>query len=201
MLCRGAALQIAARLASRHPGRGQFSVIKRGAAFEWECGRREQSTPCRKRPSRNAAKAAVLLFATGLVLGACGSGPGVSLSRSEERTAIRLSAGDREHLLRGMRTYLASVQGIIEALPQNKHAIVAESARKGGLEMLSGVPASVAVSLPPGFLMLSMDTHQKFDALARSASAGDAKVQLLTQLGDILANCSACHAQYRLLPN
>jgi hypothetical protein len=175
--------------------------MKHGTAIELGCGRQEQSTPCPQGPSRNAAKAALLLLATSLVLGACGSGPGVSLSRSEERTAIRLSAGDREHLLRGMRTYLASVQGIIEALPQNKHAVVAESAKKGGLEMLTGVPASVAVSLPPGFLMLSMDTHQKFDALARSASAGDAKAQLLTQLGDILANCSACHAQYQLAPN
>lgn len=143
---------------------------------------------------------AVLMLTTCLVLGACGSRLDGNLPLAEERTAIRLSAADREHLRQGMQRYLASVQGIIEALPENKHAAVSERAKKGGLEMLSGVSTSVAVHLPPGFLMLSMDTHQKFDALSRSAAAGESKAAVLKQLGDILANCTACHTKYRLSP-
>jgi hypothetical protein len=143
----------------------------------------------------------IIMLAACLVLGACGNRPDGTLRGPDERTAVRLSAADREYLRQGMQRYIASVQGIIEALPVNKHAAVSESAKKGGMEMLSGVSASVVVHLPPEFLMLSMDTHQKFDALSRSAAAGESKAAMLSQLGDILANCTACHAKYRLPSN
>jgi hypothetical protein len=149
-------------------------------------------------------RCAVIMLATCLVLGACGNQLNSSLRGSEERVAIRLSVAESEHLRQGMQRYLASVQGIVEALPHNKRVAVSENAKNGGvgmLGMLSGVPASVVVRLPPEFLMLSMDTHQKFDALSRSAAAGESKSQMLMQLGDILANCTACHAKYKLTPN
>lgn len=146
-------------------------------------------------------RCAVIMLATSFVLGACGNQLNSSLRGSEERVAIRLSVKESEHLRQGMQRYLASVQGIVEALHHNKRVAVSESAKNGGVGMLSGVPASVAVRLPPEFLMLSMDTHQKFDALSHSAAAGESKSQMLMQLGDILANCTACHAKYMLTSN
>ena len=103
----------------------------------------------------------------------------------------------------GMRVYLESTRGIIEALADRKMSVVAENARKAGTGALHDVPLSVAAKLPPEFVLLSMDTHQKFDALSRYADAAGrtgGKTEVLQHLRDILANCTACHATYRIWP-
>ncbi len=99
-----------------------------------------------------------------------------------------------------MRTYLESTQGIIEALAENKLSAVAENARKAGMGAVQDVPLWAALKLPPGFLMLGMDTHQKFDALSHVASGPGSRKEILQQLRDILANCTACHGTYRVSP-
>ncbi|KAB2943132.1 hypothetical protein [Hyphomicrobium sp.] len=119
----------------------------------------------------------------------------------EQRTLIVLSGNELAHLRSGMRVYLESVQGIIEGLAENKMARVKDEARKAGVEILGAVPASTAVTLPVDFLMLSMDTHQKFDALSAAAAAGASKSEVLGSLRDILSNCTSCHARYRGSPN
>ena len=70
---------------------------------------------------------------------------------------------------------------------------------------LSGVKRSmdeeaieIAIKLPPEFVALSLDTHQKFDALGLEAARGGTKIGALKQLDEILANCTACHATFRL---
>jgi hypothetical protein len=102
-----------------------------------------------------------------------------------------------------MRVYLESTRGIIEALADRKMSVVAENARKAGTGALHDVRLSVAAKLPPEFVLLSMDTHQKFDALSRYADAAGrigGKTEVLQHLSDILANCTACHATYRIRP-
>lgn len=149
-------------------------------------------------------KAAILRVATTLAalqlvfLAACG-GPKIEAApRADERTPIELAPEDAEHLRAGMRAYLASIQGIIEALPRNKMAVVASEAKRAGMGMVTDIPLSLVAELPPGFVVLSMDTHQKFDALSREAEASGSKNSVLTHLQGILANCAACHATYRI---
>jgi hypothetical protein len=142
-----------------------------------------------------AAPVVVFLFFSAALSG-CGGVQG-GLGSPGERTAVRLSAAQGEHFRYGMRQYLSSVQGVVEALSRSDRAQASGSARKAGVDMLRDVSASVAVNLPPEFLMLSMDTHQKFDALAQSAGAGESKAEMMQHLSAILANCTACHASYR----
>lgn len=52
--------------------------------------------------------------------------------------------------------------------------------------------------MPPQFMLLAADTHQRFDAVATAAKAGSTRSELLTMLSDIVANCMACHAANRL---
>ncbi|KAB2917353.1 MAG: hypothetical protein F9K29_09830 [Hyphomicrobiaceae bacterium] len=99
-----------------------------------------------------------------------------------------------------MRTYLESVQAIVDALPKNKMAVASASARKSGMGAVNDVSVSTATKLPPEFILLSMDTHQKFDDLARAAAETGRKGVVLDHLRDILANCTACHATYRIAP-
>jgi cytochrome c556 len=52
--------------------------------------------------------------------------------------------------------------------------------------------------LPEQFLTWGTQTHQGFDALAASVTAGDAADTVLVRLGAITQMCVTCHATYRL---
>ena len=133
-----------------------------------------------------------------VLLTGCGVPQLGSAFRAAARAPIQLSANEREHLRFGMRVYLESVEGITQALAENKLPLAAKSARKSGMGMMDEAEISIALKLPPEFVALSLDTHQKFDALAIDAAEGGTKMGPLKQLGDILANCTACHATYRI---
>jgi hypothetical protein len=151
---------------------------------------------------RSALTVVVLLAAcvVSQLLTACGGSRVGAASSPDARTPVHLSAKEREHLRSGMRIYLESMHGIIEALAESKMSAVAQNARKAGIEALRDVPLWSAIKLPPEFVLLGMDTHQKFDDLSRAASRMGNRKEVLQQLRDILANCTGCHATYRLSP-
>ncbi len=126
--------------------------------------------------------------------------PADGRTAAEIRTAVVLSDKDREHLRQGMRLYLESTQGIVEALGDNKLAEVQSHARKAGMSATQNVPLWVAVTLTPEFVLLGIDTHQKFDDLAAAAGQRASSREILKRLDEILLNCTACHASFRLSP-
>ncbi len=66
------------------------------------------------------------------------------------------------------------------------------------MSMVQELPVSLVTKLPPDFILMSLDTHQKFEALSRMESGDGTRNAALEDLRDILANCTACHAMYRL---
>jgi cytochrome c556 len=142
-----------------------------------------------------------LLVVAGLALtamSACDRPHVESAAIVDTRTTISLSVASAEHLRRGMRAYLESTQAIVEALAESNHKSIAEHARKSGTGATQDIPLWTAVSLPPEFVLLGLDTHQKFDALAAAARQNASRKEILEQLGNILLNCMACHSGYRL---
>jgi hypothetical protein len=135
-----------------------------------------------------------------LLLAACSVARDASPSHAESRTPIELPAKERERMRAGMRAYLEAVDGITTALAENRMPGVAKSAKAVGTDMIKDVSLGDVMTLPPAFLAMSLDTHQKFDALAKDAADYTTKTAALKQLGAILANCTACHAAYRLAP-
>lgn len=123
---------------------------------------------------------------------------GRSASKGDQRETVSLSRAETAEMLSGMRTYLETVQGIVSALAENKVARVGDLASRSGNKMLSGMNPMMGLKLPVGFAMMSLDTHDKFDKLAEKARRGVSRTEVLTDLGDILSNCSGCHAAYRL---
>lgn len=117
----------------------------------------------------------------------------------DERIAITLDANERALMLAGMRTYLESVHEIITALAANKTAPVHDAAKRSGAAMLQDVSPLTALKLPPGFVSMSFDTHDKFDRLAEKASKPTSRNELLRDLDAILANCTACHANFKFV--
>lgn len=120
-----------------------------------------------------------------------------SFAGGDAREKIQLSFREREQIRAGMRAYLESVQGIVEGLAQHKMAVVARNADKSGERMVADVPVALALRLPPQFVLMSVDTHRKFDELAKAARETRTKLAVTSKLNEVLMNCTSCHAMFR----
>lgn len=117
---------------------------------------------------------------------------------SDGRTAILLSPGERDLVLGEMRTFLESTQAILAAAANDSMDGVVDAARKMGVAAQNEVPNSLVGKLPVAFKKLGFGTHQKFDQLALDAEAMEDPAHTLTQLAELMGNCVACHATYRI---
>lgn len=114
------------------------------------------------------------------------------------RTSILVSASEREFLLLEMRTFLESVQAIVVAISEDDMVTVEELALKVGTAEIEMVPAPLFAKLPLEFKNLGVATHGLFDGVAmEAADMGDEK-EVTRLLGELLLNCTGCHAGYRL---
>lgn len=116
---------------------------------------------------------------------------------ADDRTEIVLDAGERELLLKGMRTYLESIQGIVAALAENRAQDIAPIASRSGAKLLQTVSPVTAAKLPLAFMSMSFDTHDKFDKLAARAAKQTSRGEVLSDLRDVLANCTSCHMTFK----
>ncbi len=116
------------------------------------------------------------------------------VTSADHRIAVRLPVAARDAVLAEMRTMLGSVQGVLDGAARSDTAAVRTAAKASGLVMAAD-PALEGM-LPEEFLRLGMRTHQAFDTLAATASAGAAPA--VARLAEIASGCVACHAAYRL---
>jgi len=120
------------------------------------------------------------------------------VASDDGRTAIILSAGERDLVLAEMRGFLEGVQAITAGLAEKDMAAVSASAHEVGMANAQGVPASLMGKLPLEFKQLGMKTHQAFDELAMEAKdMGDEQI-VLTKVSELMLNCTSCHAAFRL---
>jgi len=117
---------------------------------------------------------------------------------SDGRQALQLTAGERDLVLGEMRMFLSSVQSITAGLSKGDMPQVVNAARKVGAAAQQAVPASLVGKLPLSFKKLGFDTHKKFDLLALDAEALGDPQHSLQQLSELMNNCVACHASYRM---
>lgn len=163
---------------------------------------------CLKTAMRIITKgAACALLVTGLTIAtAAGEEPqhssdhiGHHAAVTDERQPITLSAADRDMVLAEMRTFLESVEAITQAIASGDTKPAAEAARKSGMAATKGIPKSLMQALPESFRQKGRETHAKFDDIAREAEDMSDKQAMASQLADILANCNACHRQFKLV--
>ncbi len=123
---------------------------------------------------------------------------GSVVASDDGRTAIIMSAGERDMVLADMRIFLESVEAITGALAENDMNSVADHAKQVGVPAESKAPVSLMAKLPLAFKTMGMATHQAFDDLAQvAADTGDGQV-VLTNLSELMNNCTTCHAGYRI---
>ena len=104
----------------------------------------------------------------GLICGAVALGA-LPATAGDVREKVELTVSEREHLKAGMRAYLDNIQGVVEGLSKHDFKAVSRAATKSGMAAVKSVPVALALRLPPQFTLMSIDTHEKFDALAREA--------------------------------
>lgn len=123
---------------------------------------------------------------------------GSTIETSDNRTAILISESERNLVLGEMRHFLETVQTITSAAVNDDMESVSQAARKVGMGAQEGVPTSLIGKLPIGFKTLGFDTHKRFDQLALDAEQFGDSTQVLSTLGELMHNCTGCHAAFRL---
>jgi len=117
---------------------------------------------------------------------------------SDGRTAILLEPGERDLVLAEMRAFLRASQGVLVSATSGDLPAAADAARQVGVAAQAEVPASLLGKLPLGFKTLGFDTHGRFDRLALDAQDLGDPAQTLKALGELMSNCVACHAAFRI---
>lgn len=119
---------------------------------------------------------------------------------SDQRQPIVVTDDERAFILQEMRGLLESVGEILEASEASDRARVAAAGRRSGMNGPESehIPKTLGAKLPPEFKRLGLVTHRAFDQIALDADQfSDSKVTR-RQLVEMMRNCTACHATWRL---
>ena len=112
------------------------------------------------------------------------------------RKPIDVSAEQRAFVLQEMRAFLEATQDVLLAVADNDMGAVADVARTMAPSKAS---ADMGINhvMPQEFRELGQSTHQAFADLAQSAQFGSNAV--VADLGNLMTNCTNCHAAFRLV--
>jgi mono/diheme cytochrome c family protein len=119
-------------------------------------------------------------------------------SNTDPRKAIKLNNIEQNMVLEEMRGFLNSTQKIVAALADDDMSAVVAAAKESGRASQEQMPAETRNKLPEAFKKLGFDTHTKFDQLAMDADDMEDSQQTLVQLSELMQNCIACHATFRI---
>jgi hypothetical protein len=125
---------------------------------------------------------------------------GETVPASDGRTAILLAPGERDLILSEMRGFLGAIQAVTQAGVDRDVSKAVAAARQVGMANQQEVPAGLIAKLPLAFKKLGFDTHSRFDQLALNAEQLEDAGAVLPELAELMQNCIACHAAYRIDP-
>ncbi len=147
---------------------------------------------------RKLAVGSLVLWLVTMAVGAYFFIFGKTTSSPDGRSAIILTADEKNMVLHEMRVILGAVNGVLKAVAKDDMKAAAVSARTAGMIMaVDGDPGLVA-KLPAEFKTLGMSLHGDFDHLAGDIDAGLSREQVIERLGTITDKCVACHSGYRI---
>lgn len=119
----------------------------------------------------------------------------------DTRTPMALTPTEKAYVLGQMRLFIESIQTIAAGLADGNRTEAGEAATARGLARNQGDPAfpqTLNAKLPPEWKQFGGSTRRGFDTLAHDiSSSGDLNVAM-KQLGEVMKNCVACHASYRI---
>jgi hypothetical protein len=123
---------------------------------------------------------------------------GLTAPSQDGRTAVLVSATERDFVLTEMRRMLISVQEIVQALADGDPAKAAAAAGAAGGHAAGQAPAGLMAKLPLEFKQAGMAMHAGFDDFAKAAARGENPSALYGLLASELGACVGCHESYRI---
>lgn len=123
---------------------------------------------------------------------------GQTQASTDGRTAIVLTAQERDQVLREMRGMLQSVQGVVQGLANDDMAAVAKAARASGMGAAGDASPALMAKLPLGFKQQALSMHKGWDGLAQLAEQGASSDEILLRFDTQLSSCIGCHAGYQI---
>ncbi|MBK8069071.1 MAG: DUF3365 domain-containing protein [Rhodanobacteraceae bacterium] len=118
----------------------------------------------------------------------------------DSRAVIEMSESQREELRAQMRAHLDAVQAILAATAASDWDAVARAAEAFGPGRGQGRgPAhGFRSALPDGWFSFARPMHQAMRAIADEAGTGKRSAQVVAGLAQATAQCTACHASFRV---
>lgn len=117
----------------------------------------------------------------------------------DERVAVALSKNERSLILKEMRNFLVSTQGVSEAITNHDMPLVAKLATAAGMNAEKNTPGTLLSKIPFPMKTLGFGTRQKFDEIAADAVRRNDPAHSRQQLDQLMKNCIACHASFKLV--
>lgn len=116
-----------------------------------------------------------------------------------ERTAIELSAAERNYLLNEMRYYLDLLWMVNESLSREDLRTVSIVAkRRAELSAANRLPPELEAKLPSVYRAGWRETNRQIDELGTHASTSEATVRsVLGRMATLLQRCNECHTLYQ----
>jgi hypothetical protein len=118
------------------------------------------------------------------------------LAALDGRTGVPLAPRMALHMRENMRDHLVVVQEVALALAEDDLDAVARAADRLGSSPVNAMMCSHMGAGAPGFAERGLGMHRSADGIAASAREGD-RAATLRALGETLATCTGCHAEYR----
>jgi len=120
------------------------------------------------------------------------------MASSDGRSAVIMTKNERDFILKEMRAFLSSMQGVSQAITENDMVKVTDIAHKAGMAAEANTPTELLAKIPLAMKKLGFDTRGKFDEIAETAQTSKDPIVARKQLDTLMQNCIACHAIYRL---
>lgn len=122
---------------------------------------------------------------------------------SDPRQHVDLPPPMREHMLANMRDHLNAIETIARLLAEGRYGEAADTAedRLGMSAMDAHGAHHMAPHMPEGMRAIGTAMHRAASRLAlgaRDAEVGGDLAGALTGLADVMQQCVACHAAYRV---
>ena len=119
----------------------------------------------------------------------------------DQRTPLALSDDEAAFIRREMRGLLESIREILDAAGTSDRQRIIAAARRAGMNgpEAEHIPQSLAPKLPLEFRKLGLATHRAFDQIALDVEKSGAAALVHRQLADLMNNCTACHATWRIV--
>lgn len=118
------------------------------------------------------------------------------LDRLDKRAPVPLLPEMANHQKQSMRDHLVAVQEVIAALATDDYPAIQRAAGRLGFSEQMGRMCTHMGAGAPGFTELALEFHHTADRIVTAAHDRN-RTRVLTELGNTLRICTACHAAWK----